>query len=105
MEYEKHNMPPLEVENEYYYGLGVEKDYTESMKWYKKAAYSDNEAAQWNLGRMYSSGLGVIRNGKEASKWFGMANLKRDTKPASLCKLINISDYLKKERPYLLKMT
>ena len=42
-------------------GLGVEKNNTEAVKWYRKAAEQGYAGAQANLGVMYENGRGVKR--------------------------------------------
>ena len=54
-------------------GLGVEKDYAESVKWFRKAAEQDHARAQFNLGGSYHSGIGVGKDYEEAVKWFRKA--------------------------------
>ena len=39
------------------------------MKWYTLSAEQGNKAAQYNLGVMYSFGLGVVPDYKTALKW------------------------------------
>jgi TPR repeat protein len=51
-------------------GRGVTKDYTEAVKWYRKAAAQGNADAQFNLGTMYSNGEGVPQDYAEAVKWY-----------------------------------
>lgn len=46
-------------------------DYKEAIKWFTKAAESGNAIAQYNLGNMYSNGIGGIeKNLEEAVKWY-----------------------------------
>ena len=51
-------------------GKGVQQDYAEAVKWYRKAAEQGNGKAQNNLGVAYASGKGVRQDYAEASKWF-----------------------------------
>ncbi len=51
-------------------GIGVAKDETEAVKWYRKASEQGNANAQSMLGRMYADGRGVARNKLEALQWF-----------------------------------
>ena len=51
-------------------GIDVERNYSDALFWYKKAAEQGNANAQVNLGRMYKDGLGVERNYSEAFSWF-----------------------------------
>jgi len=50
-----------------------ENNYTEEIKWYRKAADLGFALAQNNLGVMYADGKGVAQDYKEAIKWFRMA--------------------------------
>ena len=59
--------------NAYYFGIGVEKDYKESFRWYTKAAEQGHAEAQFNLGFMYDNGQGVTQDYKEAVKWYTKA--------------------------------
>lgn len=50
------------------------KNYAESVKWFTKAAESGNATAQYNLGNMYSDGVGgLTKDPIEAVKWYGKA--------------------------------
>lgn len=57
----------------YQNGDGVEKNPTESAKWYEKAAEKGNVDAQAALGSYYMSGTGVTRDDAAAAKWFRKA--------------------------------
>ena len=57
----------------YYHGLGVDQDYTEALKWNKKAAEQGHALAQNNLGNLYELGLGVDIDFTEAVKWYRKA--------------------------------
>ena len=54
-------------------GEGVEKDYAEAEKWYRKAAEQNFAKAQHNLGISYSQGHGVEKVKTEAYAWFNLA--------------------------------
>ena len=54
-------------------GQGVEQDFKEAVKWYRKAAEQGDAVAQYNLGLMYRKGEGVPQDFKEALKWFRKA--------------------------------
>jgi len=54
-------------------GDGVQQDYAEAAKWYRKAAEQGVAHAQYNLGIMYDNGQGVKQNYAEAVKWFRKA--------------------------------
>jgi len=43
------------------------------VRWYRQAAQQGSAPAQFNLGRMYSEGRGVVKNESEALKWFTLA--------------------------------
>jgi len=58
---------------EYEQGIGVEKNYAEAVKWYRKAAEQNFAPAQYNLGACYLSGEGVSKDYAEAVKWFRKA--------------------------------
>ena len=49
------------------------KDYSEAVKWYRKAAEQGNAQAQNNLGVCYENGEGVTQSYSEAVKWFRKA--------------------------------
>ena len=57
----------------YYNGKGVTQDYTEAVKWYRKAAEQGNAQAQCNLGYCYKYGKGVTQDYTEAVKWYRKA--------------------------------
>jgi hypothetical protein len=58
----------------YAQGLGVRRDLTEAMTWYRKAAEQGNAAAEFALGQLYLRGWGVPRDEADAIRWFQMAN-------------------------------
>ena len=57
----------------YYKGQGVEQDYAEAVKWYRKSADQGDVTAQWYLGLMYYNGQGVEQDYAEAVKWYSKA--------------------------------
>ena len=57
----------------YEYGRGVGKNYSEAVRWYRKAAAQRHPTAQFNLGIMYQNGQGVGKNYTEAAKWYRKA--------------------------------
>ena len=57
----------------YFYGRGVNKDYSEALKWYRKAAEMGHASGQNTLGYMYKNGLGVAKDYAEAFKWYKMS--------------------------------
>ena len=53
--------------------FGLPQDYTESGKWYRKAAEQDHHAAQLYLGVFLAQGQGVEQNVVEGLKWILLA--------------------------------
>ena len=62
-----------ELGRRYEGGLGAEKDYTEAMKWYRKAAEQNYAQAQLSLGVCYYTGRGVAKDTAEALRWYRKA--------------------------------
>ena len=54
-------------------GQGVERDYVEAVKWYRKAAEQGEAKAQSDLGTCYKNGQGVEKDYAEAVKWYRKA--------------------------------
>ena len=54
-------------------GNGVAQNYTEAIKWYRKAAELGYSYGQNNLGTVYENGEGVEKNYTEAIKWYQKA--------------------------------
>ena len=52
---------------------GPESDPAEAAKWYRLAAEQGNAIAQFNLGRSYTGGKGVLKDDAEAVRWFRLA--------------------------------
>lgn len=52
---------------------GVWRNYSNAMKWYKKAAEQGHARAQYNLGVLYDQGNGVPQHYGEAMKWYRKA--------------------------------
>ena len=50
------------------FGDGVEKNYAEALKWWRKAAEQGDAEAQFNLGGMYQRGEGAEKDYAEAVK-------------------------------------
>ena len=48
-------------------------NYSEAMKWSRKAVEQGNPTGQSNIALMYASGLGVRQDDNEAAKWSRMA--------------------------------
>jgi len=57
----------------YQQGLGISQDYTEAIKWYRKAAEQGYASAQNNLGVIHQKGMGVLQDFEEAVKWYRKA--------------------------------
>src|SRR5579859_2309743 len=53
--------------------LGVDTDYGEAVKWYRKAADQNHAEAQDCLGVCYAKGQGVWKDESMAVKWFRKA--------------------------------
>ncbi len=60
----------------YFYGTGVERDYTKAIEWYKKSAEQGNARAQYQLGLMYFNGNGTDENKRKAIFWIKKAKDK-----------------------------
>ena len=54
-------------------GLGVEKNFATSARWYRLAAEQGNPNAQYELGLLYELGQGVTGDYSEAERWYGLA--------------------------------
>ena len=54
----------------YHHGQGVPRDYSEAVKWYRKAAEQGDAYAQYDLGECYLNGHGVAQDHAEAVKWY-----------------------------------
>ncbi len=61
----------------YLKGRVVETDYSEAVKWFRKAAEQNYAMAQLNLGFCYEYGRGVRKDRAEAAKWYSKANEQR----------------------------
>jgi len=59
--------------NAYYKGRGVEKNYGESVKWYRRSAEHGDADAAVEVGTAYQSGKGIEKDYGEALKWFTKA--------------------------------
>ena len=51
----------------------MERDDTEAVRWYRRAAEQGDVLAQYNLGWMYENGRGVGRDRVEAVRWYRLA--------------------------------
>ncbi|NBQ76580.1 MAG: sel1 repeat family protein [Acetobacteraceae bacterium] len=52
------------------------KDYSTALAKFRSAALQGSATAQYNIGFMYSNGLGVAQDYKEAVRWWRMAALQ-----------------------------
>jgi TPR repeat protein len=62
------------IGNMYYYGWGVQWNYAEAMKWYRKAADAGSGYGAYCVGYLYRHGEGVARDTAEADRWYRKAN-------------------------------
>ena len=67
----------------FYFGEGVQQNYTNAFLWYSKAAEQNDPAAQYNLGELYRTGLGAQQSQTNAIFWYQKAADQRH-KSASL---------------------
>jgi TPR repeat protein len=51
-------------------GQGVQQDFAEAMRWYRKAAEQKEPHATCRIADLYRDGKGVERNLDEAAKWY-----------------------------------
>ncbi len=54
-------------------GEGVEKDFAEAMKWWRRAAEQGDEEADYQIGNLYAHGWCVPQDHYEAAKYFHKA--------------------------------
>jgi tetratricopeptide (TPR) repeat protein len=54
----------------YLNGQGVEKNFSEGVRWLTKASEQNNALAEFNLAVCYSKGFGLRKNQAEACKWY-----------------------------------
>ena len=59
-------------------GIGVDKDYAEAVKWYRKAAEQNDTTAQNCLAGCYSTGNGVNQDFAKAVMWWRKAAERGD---------------------------
>jgi len=51
----------------------ISRNSVEAAKWFSEAAALGNRDAQYSLGRMYSSGQGVVQDHAEALRWYRLS--------------------------------
>ena len=75
----------------YYTGIGVVRDYTQSVQWHLKAATQGYAPAEYSLALRYAKGNGVRRNFAKAAEWYAKAarhgHAKAQTNLANLYRL------------------
>ena len=54
-------------------GKGVGNNWTEAVKWYRRAAEAGHHVAQYNLAVSYAEGRGVTRDFRLAYMWFSIS--------------------------------
>jgi TPR repeat protein len=57
----------------YLNGIGIEKNFTKALKWYREAAQQGVAEAQHSLGFMYAEGLGTAAVPDIALKWYRLS--------------------------------
>jgi Sel1 repeat len=58
----------------------VPQDYSEAIRWYRKAADQGDATAQYVIGYMYDHGKGAPRDHAEAMRWYRKAGKQGDVK-------------------------
>jgi len=66
----------------YEQGLGVNKDDTQSARWFVAAAERGDATSQLKVGTLYEAGQGVAKDVASASYWYGQAANSSDAKNA-----------------------
>lgn len=54
----------------YQNGLGVDRDYKNTLEWYIESAEQRNKTAQYYLGCLYENGFGVGKDYEKAVEWY-----------------------------------
>jgi len=62
----------------YYYGFGIERNFSTAIKWFRTAADQGHASAQFLLGEAYEKGKGLERNYVQAARWYERAAFKGD---------------------------
>jgi hypothetical protein len=60
------------------HGLGVKRDDSEALRWYRLASNQGNPEGEVSLGILYRDGLGTAKNDREAVRWFTRAAREGD---------------------------
>ena len=72
-------------------GKVVEKDMTEAVKWFEKAALQGQPTAQFNLAQAYHDGTAIPQDLVEAYKWYTLAAQHGDQDAAVLATTVAVS--------------
>lgn len=75
-----HVRAQVQLGKSFFHGSGVEQDYQEVAKWYRKAAEHGDMEAEYRLSLCYLTGKGVKKDEEEAEKWCSRAG-EKDTVP------------------------
>ena len=57
----------------YVMGQGVEQDFAEATRWFRKAADQGQGESQFSMGLRYQMGQSVAQDYQEAARWFKLA--------------------------------
>ena len=57
----------------YMYGLGVETDYAEALRWARLGVEKKSSGGYLNMGMIYEMGMGVPKDANEAARWYRKA--------------------------------
>ena len=60
-------------------GYGVQRNYAEAMRWFRRAADQGDAGAQYNLAFLYETGRGVRKDLVRAYMWFDLAGRSAET--------------------------
>ena len=74
----------------HYEGRGVNQDYTEAVRYFRKAAEQGYHKAQYNLGVCYYYGKGVKPDMYEAKYWIRKAALQDHPEAVEMARDLNI---------------
>ena len=59
----------------YYYGFGIERNFTEAIKWFRSSANHGHASAQFLLGEAHEKGKGLDRDYTQSAKYYKRAAL------------------------------
>ena len=62
-------------------GTGVQRDCTEAVRWYRKAAKQGHVPSQVALGLMYARGRGVAQDHVQAYMWLNLGGSRLPSGP------------------------